>query len=93
MQDVNPRPMPLRPPSRVAYFWPLIGLAALGVFWVVLGFAGVLLDPISDTAHTIIYFTNVFVLIPSLMFLGPVLVLIQVALLGHLWRHRQGSAA
>ena len=54
---------------RFAYFTPLIGLAAIGVFWFLLWLAAITLIPVSAIAHAIIYFANIFVLLPSVMFL------------------------
>jgi hypothetical protein len=74
----------------IFYLWPLIGIAAVGVLWAVTAFAAWALARIAETAGSAVYLVY-FVVVGPLLFLAPILLLIQLGLLVIWWR-RHGRA-
>ena len=83
-----PSPTMPRRSHPIAYFWPLVGLGAIAVFAVLIGLGAQFLLPLSATAHTMLYFLNLGVLMPALFIGIPLLLLIQIALLVRYRRDR-----
>ena len=89
-----PSPTAPRRSHPIAYCWPLLGLGMIGLLYEIVGLGAQYLLPVSTTAHAILYFLSIFVLIPALYLGIPLLLLIQIALLVRYWRdRRRGQAA